>query len=127
MVRQYEVRTVADSQPSVHFDAKGSKSLYLLDQRLRINDDAVAKHADGRIMKDSRRDESKDEFSIANYDRVAGIVTALVPRHDVEGRRKQINDLSLAFVAPLGTHYHDVLHRRPLTKNGRPVVRADRP
>ena len=44
---------------------------------------------------------------IADLNRVAGVVTALVANDDVEMLGKQINDLAFAFIAPLGTDYDD--------------------
>ena len=43
----------------------------------------------------------QDIFLFAEIDRVAGVVAALVADHGVEGRAEQIDDLALAFVAPL--------------------------
>jgi hypothetical protein len=39
---------------------------------------------------------------------VAGVVPALIPGDDREVRRQQIDDLPLAFVAPLGPKYRDI-------------------
>jgi hypothetical protein len=38
---------------------------------------------------------------------MAGVVTALIARDDVEVFGKQINDLAFSFVAPLGAYYDD--------------------
>jgi hypothetical protein len=45
---------------------------------------------------------------------VARIVSALIAGHDVEARREQIDDLSLAFIAPLGAE-DDKIHGDSLT------------
>src|SRR5882762_7356812 len=38
---------------------------------------------------------------------MAGIVPALVTDHDVEAFREQIDDLTFAFIAPLGADYYN--------------------
>jgi hypothetical protein len=38
---------------------------------------------------------------------VTGIVPALIARNDIKPVRKQIDDLSLSFIAPLGTDNYD--------------------
>ena len=40
-------------------------------------------------------------FVAVDVDGVTGVVAALIARDDVEARRQQIDDLALAFVAPL--------------------------
>jgi hypothetical protein len=37
---------------------------------------------------------------------MAGVVAALVPRDHVRPLRQEVNDLSLAFIAPLGADYY---------------------
>src|SRR4051794_22202248 len=44
---------------------------------------------------------------LANLDRVARVVTTLVTNNNFELLRKQINDLALTFIAPLGANYCD--------------------
>ena len=43
-----------------------------------------------------------------DVDGVAGVVAALIARDDREVRRQQVDDLALAFVAPLGAQHCDV-------------------
>jgi len=62
------------------------------------------------IVKDPGRNESKNELSIADTNGVAGIVSTLIPSDKVEMRREYIDDLALAFVAPLSAHYDNVFH-----------------
>ena len=79
----------------------------LREQRLRIDDDAVADDADDAVVQDAGRDQVQDELLAADVDRVAGVVAALIARHDREARRQQVDDLALAFVAPLGAEHDD--------------------
>ena len=82
----------------------------LREQRLRIDDHAVADDAGDAVVQDAGRDQVQDELLAADVDRVAGVVPALVARHAREVRRQQVDDLALAFVAPLRAENGDV-HR----------------
>lgn len=61
-------------------------------------------------MKDTGRNEPEDELSITNPDGMTSVVAALIASDNVEMRREYVNDLTLAFVAPLGTHHHNCRH-----------------
>ncbi len=82
----------------------------LLEQRLRIDDDAVADDAHHAVVQDAGRDQVQHELLAADVDGVAGVVAALVARHPLEARRHQVDDLALAFVAELGAE-NDNVHR----------------
>src|SRR5262249_49937221 len=58
-------------------------------------------HARDSRMQNARGDEPQDELRAVDVDGVPGVMTALKSRHDREVRRQQIDDLALAFVAPL--------------------------
>ena len=44
----------------------------------------------------------RTKLSLAHADGVAGVVAAVVAGHDLDLLREQVDDLALAFVAPLG-------------------------
>ena len=52
----------------------------------------------------------RTNFVPFDVDGVAGVVAALVAGDDVEARREQIDDLALAFVAPLRAEHREI-HR----------------
>ena len=52
----------------------------------------------------------KYKLLFADEDGVAGVVAALIARHDIEVLGEEIDDLSLAFVAPLRAQDDDVFH-----------------
>ena len=112
VVRQDQVRLVADEQAAADVDAEPGQLVHLREQRRRIDDHAVADDAGDAVVQDAGRDEVQDELLAAHVDRVAGVVAALVARHDVEARRQQIDDLALAFIAPLGAQHCDVHERQ---------------
>ena len=64
-------------------------------------------------VEDPRRDQVEDELLLADDDRVAGVVAAVVARHHLDLRRQQVDDLPLALVAPLGAGDHDIRHAGP--------------
>jgi len=47
---------------------------------------------------------------------MAGIMPALETHHDIGALRQPIDDLALAFVAPLGADDHDIGHVRKSSK-----------
>ena len=52
----------------------------------------------------------RTNFLPADDHGVAGVVAAVVAGHDLDPRGEQVDDLPLAFVAPLGAGDHDVGH-----------------
>jgi len=47
---------------------------------------------------------------VADDERVPGVVAALKAHHDIGALTQPIDDLALAFVAPLGADDHDIGH-----------------
>jgi len=91
------------------------------EERFGIDDHAVAEHAGLATMHDSRRKQVQDKRLIADLDRVAGVVSALIASNDVETLGEQIDDLAFTFVAPLGAyHCYDFCHGFSPIKNGSP-------
>ncbi len=94
-------------------DALLAKPLDLRLQRPGIEDHAIAD--DGRSAGDDPRGDERELVGLALDDeRVTGIVTALEAYHHVGAARQPVDDLSLAFVAPLGADDCDVSHVRSL-------------
>ena len=91
-------------------DAERAQLLDLVEQRLGIDDHPVAEDAELVGMEDAGRDQPQREMFVAELDRVAGVVPALVAGHDVEGFAEKIDDLAFPFVAPLGADDGEVLH-----------------
>ena len=85
----------------------------LADQHLGIDDAAVADHA--RLAADDAARQRADLVCLlADDDRVPGIRAALVAAHDIRVLREQVDDLALAFVAPLRPDDHSRRHARSL-------------
>ena len=110
MIRQNQVRLLADEQPVADVDAESRQLLDLGEQRLRIDDHAVADDAGDALVQDARRNEVEHELAAADIHGMPRVVPALIAGHDGKMRRHQIDDLALAFVTPLRAENDDV-HR----------------
>ncbi len=93
----------ADLEARAHFDAVGLELGDFLDQRLGRQHHAVADQAQRVVAQDARGDQVQHGLLALDHQRVTGVVAALEARHRADPRGQQIDDLALAFVAPLGT------------------------
>jgi len=63
----------------------------------------------------------EDIFFPAAYDCMPGIISTLAPNNYINFTSKDIDDLSLAFISPLGTHknciWHDFLREKSRTES----------
>ena len=82
-------------------DAAGDQPVELLDQHLGIDHAAVAEQAERARVEDAARDEPQLVGLVADHERVAGVVPALVAGDDVGALGEEVDDLALALVAPL--------------------------
>ena len=89
-----------------------AQAVDLLAEHLRVDDDAVADHAQLAGVEDPRRDQVELERLAAADDRVAGVVAALEAHDGVGLLGEQVGDLPLALVAPLGADDDDARHVR---------------
>ncbi len=79
------------------------------DQDFEIDDAPVADHA--RLPADDAARQGADLVGlVADHDGVACVRAALVAAHDVGVLGEQVDDLALAFVAPLRAHDHGSGH-----------------
>ena len=93
---------LAEMRRPLTFDAAALQAGDLVGDDLRIDDHAVADHAELVGVEDPRRDQVELVDLVAADDRVAGVVAALIADHDVGPLGEQVGDLSLPLVAPLG-------------------------
>ena len=92
-----------------HGDAHLAHALDLGLQGPRVEHHAVADHR-RRAAHDAARQQGQFVRLVADDQSVAGVMTALEPHHHVGAARQPIDDLALAFVAPLGADDGDVSH-----------------
>ncbi len=86
------------------------QDFHFIQQRRRIDHHAVPDHSLDSRPQYAARNQLQNEFLLADEHRMAGIVTALIARHDGEFLGEKVNHLPLAFVAPLRAQYNDVAH-----------------
>ena len=75
--------SLTSSRPS-DVDAQLRQLVDLVEQRLRVDDDAVADDAGDARMQDAGRDQVQDELLPVDVDGVPRVVAALIARDDVE-------------------------------------------
>src|ERR1051326_8482168 len=83
-------------------DALAHQSISFFEEGLRIDDHAVAQHARLSLVHNAGRQQMEDEGLIADLNRVTGVVAALIADLYVEPLGKQIYNLALSFITPLG-------------------------
>ena len=109
VVRHDQVRVGTDPQPGeVH--ALGAQLVQLTRQHLRVDHDPVADRAQLAWIQDPGWDQVELPVHAFAHDGVAGVVAALEADHHIRLLGKEVDDLALAFVAPLGAHDHDAGH-----------------
>ncbi len=82
----------------------------LIEERLRIEHDAVADHRELRGPQHARRQQRQLVGFAVDDERVAGIVAALKAHDDVGLLRQPVDDLALPLVAPLGADDDNIGH-----------------
>ena len=90
-----------NDEPAVDVDPPGRKRVHLLQQGDWIDHHAAPDHTPGLRPEDARRDQVQDERVPVEDHRVAGVVPALIPGHDVRLSGQDVDDLSFPFVSPL--------------------------
>src|SRR5699024_10223675 len=78
-------------------------------QRPRVQHDAVTDNAQ-RAAHNARGQQRQLEHLLADDQRVTSVVATLEAHHHVGALGEPVNDLTLAFVAPLGADNHYVGH-----------------
>jgi hypothetical protein len=108
VVRQDEVRLVADEQAIADVDSRARELVDLCEERLRVDHDTVADHAGDAFVQNARRQQPQHELPAARVDGVPGVVSSLVSGDDGEVAGEEVDDLALAFIAPLGAEHCNV-------------------
>ena len=81
----------------------------LAEQRLERDHHAVADEALHALAHDARGNQRQHRLLAADDQRVPGVVPALEARHGARALGQQVDDLALAFIAPLGADDDDEL------------------
>lgn len=83
----------------------------LLHQRRHVDDDAIANNSGGVRVEQSRRQQVESILHVVHDNGVARIGSARTAGDHVIAGSKQVNELSLALIAPLSTQDHQHLSR----------------
>ena len=119
LARNVELLVQRQDQRGVFGDAQivaGDRDALLLqpvdlgDQRARIEHDAVADHRKLVRPHHAGRQQRQLVGYAVDDERMAGVMTALEANDDVGLLRQPIDDLALAFVAPLRADHHHIRH-----------------
>jgi hypothetical protein len=92
----------ADLQIFIKCDAPLLQAIHLFEQGCRINHNAIPYDAVFSLVQNTRGDEVQDEFFLPDNHGMARIMAALIARDNVRAVGQEVNDLSLALIAPLG-------------------------
>ena len=90
-----------------HFNALRANAVNFRQHVPRINHDAIADDRELAAANEARRQQRKLEHFAVNDQRMARIVAALETHHDIGPAREPVDDLALAFIAPLGAYDDD--------------------
>src|SRR5882762_8902116 len=125
VVRQDHVRVLAHRQLGrVGEQAAAAEQIDLLQQRFRIDHDAVANDALLARVQDAARHQVQHGLHPAHHQRMPGVRAPLEPHHHVGPGGEEVDDLSLAFVAPLRADDHHVGHATSLSRRRAAAVRG---
>src|SRR4030095_12028469 len=138
--RHYPVSPVQQEEPTVRVDTLGSETIELGEKRLRVQDDAVPHDAGGRLVEDARGNLLENELGIPDHDGMTRVGPALIAHDEVGPLGQDVDQLSFALVAPLGTYHHQAVGlgiehgfsvakptKKPLTGLLYPLVKPRRP
>ena len=119
MQRQDQRGVLGDAQMlRRHGDALLLQLGDLVDQRLQVEDDAVADHRQLAAAHDAGGQQRQFVGLAVDDERMAGVVAALEADDDVGLLGQPVDDLAFAFVAPLGADHHHIRHRDILAQPG---------
>ena len=103
VIRKDHVRAVAHHEPLFDPGAAASRELVDLSQQHgQVDDDALGQNALRAIAQNSARQEPNDDLFVADHERVACVGTTGEPDDHVRELGVDVDDLSFAFIAPLG-------------------------
>ena len=83
VIRQNQVSAIANEKIPADCDTQVTQAVDLGDKGDRIDNNAVANHANFAAPEYSRRDEVQDVFDAPMNDGVSGVVSALAADHNV--------------------------------------------
>jgi hypothetical protein len=101
------IRCRRRDQQAVAEDAALGEAVDLRQQNLRVDHHAVPDHRRHARGQHPRRQQVQRVTLLADDYRVPGVVTPLVPDHEIHTVAEQVGRLAFALVTPLRPHQHD--------------------
>jgi hypothetical protein len=101
--------TIGNKEAPPDIETEGFDSLNFFKKCQRIQHHAAANDAGNAFVEDTGGNNMQDVTSIADADGVSGVVSTLITGHAIEAFGKDIDNLALAFIAPLEPDNCDVL------------------
>src|SRR5262249_29045223 len=101
---KHYVSAVADKKVPGHRNPGGFERVDLRKQRGGVNYQPIADHRLLARTENTAWDQLQNILLLPDIYRVPGVVPTLVAHHDVELFREQVDNLSLALIAPLRSH-----------------------
>ena len=92
-----------NEETALRFDTGRPEGFDLLDEIDRVHHDAVADHANLAVVENAAGNEAKHALLAFRDDGMAGIRSALVAYDEIRLVGKNVDNLALAFISPLGT------------------------
>ncbi len=106
MVRQDHLSAIGDKKLLVDVHPQLAQLADFFKKGHRVEHHAVADHGMAVRPQNPAWDQLQDELLAVNDDCMAGVVAAGITGHDRKSVGKNVDDLSLSLVAPLGTQYY---------------------
>ena len=107
------VRALGDVEAPLELEAPAFDLLKLLHEVKRVHDDAVADYAVLAVVQNARGHEVENVFLVPDNDRMARVRAALEADNDIRFLGQEVNNLALAFIAPLGANEYSI-HNWPI-------------
>jgi hypothetical protein len=104
VVRKNEIGAIAHVQAPVYVDAIFRETIDFIEQRVRIQHDAVSDCALHARMHDPAWNLMEYGGIIADVHGMPGVRAPLITHDPVSGLSQNVDEFSLAFIAPLGAN-----------------------
>jgi hypothetical protein len=112
VVRQNQVRAVAERETRAEIAVAAPLELVdFAEQHVRVDDHALAEHAQRAGAQDAAREQAHDELVVADDQRMPGVGAAGVTHDDLRELRINVDDFPLSLVTPLRTNDRYDRHR----------------
>ena len=103
MVGENDLGAIGNKEIAIDFHARGAQGSDFLQKSQRIDHHSIADDAGALGPQNAAGHQLQDKLLAVDDDRVSGVVAAGVARHYRKSVGKNVDNLALALVAPLGS------------------------